>query len=424
MSKSNIITAVDIGSSKIATLIAQLNYEPAIAETTVNVIGVSTSAAKGVKKGQIVDIDAAVESVVEAVESAERMAGYNLESAYISIGGAHISSQNSTGVVAISDPSGEVTPSDVERVIEAARAISLPASREVVHVVPREFIVDGEPGVRDPVGMSGVRLEVDTHIVTASSAALKNLAKTVTEVGLHVEDIVFNGYAATFATLTSTEKELGCVVIDIGAGTTSVAAYVDGALSYSGAIPIGARNVTNDLAIGLRVSLEAAEQIKLQLGKPPREDGKKDDYIEIPEDDAKELKKVSRRTLVEGIIRPRLNELFTIIRMDLERAGILNKIPSGAVLTGGGALTVGVVESAKRVLALPTRIAVPSGVGGLIDDIMTPEFAAPIGLLLMAAESDKTYGTTNARAGSQKKLKVPNKAVFGKIIDSIKDLLP
>lgn len=424
MSKSNIITAVDIGSSKIATLIAQLNYEPAIAETTVNVIGVSTSAAKGVKKGQIVDIDAAVESVVEAVESAERMAGYNLESAYISIGGAHISSQNSTGVVAISDPSGEVTPSDVERVIEAARAISLPASREVVHVVPREFIVDGEPGVRDPVGMSGVRLEVDTHIVTASSAALKNLAKTVTEVGLHVEDIVFNGYAATFSTLTSTEKELGCVVIDIGAGTTSVAAYVDGALSYSGAIPIGARNVTNDLAIGLRVSLEAAEQIKLQLGRPPKEDGKKDDYIEIPEDDAKELKKVSRRTLVEGIIRPRLNELFTIIRMDLERAGILNKIPSGAVLTGGGALTVGVVESAKRVLALPTRIAVPSGVGGLIDDIMTPEFAAPIGLLLMAAESDKTYGTTNARAGNQKKMKVPNKAVFGKIIDSIKDLLP
>ncbi len=423
MSKSNIITAVDIGSSKIATLIAQLNYEPAIAETTVNVIGVSTSAAKGVKKGQIVDIDAAVESVVEAVESAERMAGYNLESAYISIGGAHISSQNSTGVVAISDPSGEVTPSDVERVIEAARAISLPASREVVHVVPREFIVDGEPGVRDPVGMSGVRLEVDTHIVTASSAALKNLAKTVTEVGLHVEDIVFNGYAATFATLTSTEKELGCVVIDIGAGTTSVAAYVDGALSYSGAIPIGARNVTNDLAIGLRVSLEAAEQIKLQLGKPPREDGKKDDYIEIPEDDAKELKKVSRRTLVEGIIRPRLNELFTIIRMDLERAGILNKIPSGAVLTGGGALTVGVVESAKRVLALPTRVAIPSGVGGLIDDIMTPEFAAPIGLLLMAAESDKTYGTT-PRAGNQKKMKVPNKAVFGKIIDSIKDLLP
>lgn len=270
MSKNKIITGIDIGSSKITTLIAQVSYDELTSDTSVNIVGVSATESKGVKKGQIVDIEDAVESAIESVEAAERMAGYNLDRAFISVGGAHVSSQNSTGVVAVSDPDGEVSAEDVARVIEAARAISLPASREIVHVLPRGFVVDGESGVKDPVGMSGVRLEVDTHLITASAPALKNLIKTVREVGVDIEDVVFDGYASSEATLTRTERELGCVLVDLGSGTTSVAAFVDGGLTYSAAIPIGARNVTNDLAIGLRISIEKAERVKRQISKPSK----------------------------------------------------------------------------------------------------------------------------------------------------------
>jgi len=269
---------------------------PSQESSKINVIGVATVPSKGVRKGQIVNIEEAVEATIESVESAERMAGYNLDSAFISVGGAHVASRNSTGVVAVSSPDGEIHADDVERVIEAARAISLPASREIIHVVPREYIVDGESGVRDPVGMSGVRLEVDTHLITASSPALKNLTKTVAEVGIRVEEIVFNGYAASFSCLSSTEKELGCCLIDIGSGTTAIAAFVDGSLSYSGAIPIGSRNVTNDLAIGLRVSLETAEKVKIKLSSQKETDmeGEKNHYMEIKEEGDGEVKKIQK----------------------------------------------------------------------------------------------------------------------------------
>lgn len=426
MSKSKIIAALDIGSSKITTLIAQVITEPITFETSVNIVGVATSKSQGIKKGQIVNIEEAVESIIDCVEAAERMAGYNVSNAYISVGGAHIASQNSTGVVAISNPDGEIGHEDVERVIEAARAISLPTSREIIHVVPREFIVDGEPGVRDPIGMSGVRLEVDTHIITASSPALKNLSKTVNEVGIEVTEVVFDGLASVYACLSSTEKELGCALVDIGSGVTSIAGYIDGALSYSGAIPIGARNVTNDLAIGLRVSLETAEKVKVRLS---REDeisikDKKKGIIEIKEESSTELKKVQKRTLTDGIIKPRLNEIFTIIKLDLEKAGIINRIPSGLIITGGGAMTFGVAESAKRILGLPVRIAEPGGVGGLTDDIIHPSFASPIGLTLYGASREQESGPQLPGIGVTSRIKLPNTAIFGKIRDSIRDLLP
>src|SRR5258708_1088446 len=366
MAKNRIIAGIDIGSSKVTTLIAQVVTDAVTFENSIHVVGVATSPSKGVKKGQIVDIEDAVEATIASVEAAERMAGYNLNSAWVSVGGAHIASSNSTGVVAVSDPSGEVSNEDVARVIDAAKAVSMPASREIIHVIPRDFIVDGEGGVRDPIGMSGVRLEVETHLVTVSSPALKNLTKAINEVGISIEGVVFSGIAASQSVLSDTEKELGCVLIDIGAGTTSVAAYVDGGLIYSGALPIGARNVTNDLAIGLRVSLETAEKIKLSLSNAKLKDGTaKSDWVEVVDSDTKEVKKVSRRTLTEGIIRPRLNEIFTMIRLDLERAGIINKVPSGAVITGGGALTVGVTDSAKRMLTMPVRIGIPGNVSGL-----------------------------------------------------------
>jgi len=422
-SNSKLVAAIDVGSEKITTLIAQVTADEMTQEQTVSIIGVSSVSSKGVKKGQIVDIEEAVESIISSVEPAERMAGYNLDRAFITVGGAHISSQNSKGVVAVSNATGEVTAEDIGRVIEAARAISHPASREIIHVVPREFIVDGESGVRDPVGMSGVRLEVETHIVTASSAALKNLTKSVSEVGIDVQDTVFTGLAASYSTLTSTEKELGCVLVDIGSGTTSVCAFVDGALAYSGAIPIGARNVTNDLAIGLRVSLESAERIKLDLHKKSVSTDKHGkELIEVSETGSEAAKKVTKRTLTEGIIKPRLNEIFSLIKTDLEKAGIMNKVPSGTVITGGGALTVGIDEVAKRILSLPTRVAKPKGVKGLVDDIIDPKYAAAVGLILYGAQSDQYSSTTSQGPGMS--IKLPKSAGLSKIVDTIKNLLP
>ncbi len=419
MGKNKIIAGIDIGSSKITTIIGQVIVDSISFETSINVVGAATTPSRGVKKGQIVDIEEAVEATISSVEAAERMAGYSLSSAFVSVGGGHISSQNSTGVVAVSDPQGEVTQNDIERVIEAARAFPQPASRGIIHVIPQEFIVDGEAGVKDPVGMTGVRLEVLTHLITASSPALKNLSKTTNEVGIAIEGIVFSGLAASYSVLSETEKELGCVLIDIGAGTTTIAAYVDGSLSYSGSLPIGARNVTNDLAIGLRVSLEAAERIKLSLSEDFKQKESKDS-IEITDPDTKEVKKVSRRTLVEGIIRPRLNEIFTMVKLDLEKANLINKIPSGAVVTGGGAMTVGVIDSAKRSMQLPVRLGKPGGVGGLVDEIMDPPYSVCVGLLLYGSRQS----IVQPQGGIGQKMRLPNSGILGKVIESIKDLLP
>jgi len=421
MAKNRIVAAIELGSSKTTTLIAQVSIDAVSFEKTVNIVGVASNQSRGIKKGQIVDIEEVVEATISSVEAAERMAGYNLDSAFVSLGGAHISSQNSHGVVAVSDPEGEISASDVERAVEAASAVSLPSSRELIYVLPREYAVDGETGIKDPVGMSGVRLEVETHLITASSAAVKNLRKAVNEVGVDIEDLVFSGLASAEAVLTPTEKELGCVVIDIGGGTTSIAAFTNGSLAYSGVIPIGAKNVTNDLAIGLRVSLDAAEKIKLALSS--NEEKKKDedsDQLDLDKLGISEIKKVSKKTLIGGIVRPRLNEIFTIVKMDLDKAGLTNIIPSGAVICGGGAETVEVVDCAKRVLSLPVRVGKPKGVGGLIDDIIIPAFASPIGLILYASDQPTTEHLTSFA----KKIKLPSKGLAGKFVDLIRDLLP
>jgi cell division protein FtsA len=422
MNKARNIAGIDIGSNKVSTIIAQVARDEMSFEKSINVVGVSSVESKGIKKGQIVNIDESVEAVISSIEAAERMAGFNLDTAYIALGGGHIQSQNSHGVVAVSNPNSEITDSDVDRVIDAASAISLPASREVVHVLPREFIVDGESGVKDPIGMSGVRLEVETHVVTASSAAIKNLTKSLGEAGVKSDDLVFSGLASSHAVLSPTEKELGCVLVDIGAGTTSVAAFIDGALAYSGVIPVGAKNVTNDIAIGLRVSLETAERIKLFLSADKKGVEDKDE-IDLNALGITDITKISRKTLTEGIVRPRLNEIFTMVRLELEREKIINRIPSGAIITGGGAKTVGAVDSAKRMMSLPVRIGVPKGIEGLIDDVIDPIFATNVGLLI--------YGSLDTVIEAQgfkmpSKLKMP-KANFGfanKIIDAIRDLLP
>jgi len=425
MNKSRIISAIELGSSKITTLIAQIQSDEVGFESTVNILGASSSESRGIKKGQIVDLEEAVEATIASVEGAERMAGYNLNSAFVAINGAHIASQNSHGVVAISDPNGEVTPGDVDRVIEAASAVSLPSSRELIHVIPMEYIVDGESGVKDPIGMTGVRLEVKTHLVTASNAAVRNIQKTMQEVGVQIDELVFSGLASTESVLTRTEKELGCVLVDIGGGTTSVATFIDGSLAYSSVIPIGSNNVTNDLAIGLRVSLESAEKIKRALSEEERKEKKqkpsdgKDEW-DLASLGIVETKRVSKKTLIEGIIRPRLNEIFTMVRIQLEKDALVSQVPSGVIVTGGGADVVGIEESAKRMMSLPARIGLPKGVGGLIDDIMQPAYATPIGLILYGIKSVPQENSTSF----SKRMKLPTKGIIGKITKAIRDLLP
>ncbi len=422
MSKTKIISAIELGSSKIATLIAQVQTDEATFEQSINVVGVSSVESRGIKKGQIIDIDEAVEATIAGVEAAERMAGYNLDSAYVAIGGGHIQSQNSHGVVAVSNPNGEISETDVDRVVEAASAVSIPSSREVIHVLPREYIVDGEAGVKVPIGMSGVRLEVETHLVTASSAGVKNLTKAINEVGVEINALVFSAIAAAETALTKTEKELGCVLVDIGGGTTSIVVYIDGAISFSAVIPIGSKNVTNDLAIGLRVSLDSAEKIKIFLSESQAK-SKKSDFdstlLNLSKYGVESSKRVSEKTLTEGIIKPRLNEIFTMVKIALEKEGVLSKIPSGAILTGGGAEIVGIQFAAKRMLGLPVRVGKPKGVKGLVDEIMKPSFTVPVGLLMYGLND-----TPSIPSGFSNKFKFPKSGMANKLLDRVKDLLP
>lgn len=431
MSEGKIVVGIDIGTSKIVTLIAKVDEE-------VNVLGVSETPANGIKKGQIVDIDEAVISINNSLEAAERMAGYSASHIIASIGGSHIESQNSRGVVAVARPEGEITESDLARVFDAARAVSLPSSREIIHVLPRSYIVDGQEGIKDPIGMTGVRLEVDTHIISANTVSIKNMEKAFSEVGVDLDAVVFNGYASSLASLSDTEKELGVVLVDIGAGTTDISIYVDGAVAYSSVIPIGARHITNDLAIGLRISLESAEKIKLFLSNPHKkqvrvtEDGEEEKQEEKQSDEvdlsslnlSEELKKVSKKTLIDGIIRPRLNELFTMIGIEIKKSGFAGQTPSGIVITGGGARTIGVTDAAKRMLAMPVRIAIPANIKGIIDEIQEPSFSTVVGLTIyggtVETQNNLPFGFSMPKIPG---VKIDNK-IFSKAISFIKSFLP
>ena len=405
MSEGKIVVGVDIGTSKIVTLIARV-------DESVNVLGVSEVPSAGVRKGQIVDIEESVLAINSSLEAAERMAGYSASHIIASIGGNHIESQNSRGVVAVAQPEGEIKETDLARVIDAAKAVSLPSSREILHVLPRSYIVDGQEGIKDPIGMTGVRLEVDTHIISANSTSVRNLEKAFSEVGVDVDSVVSSGYASSLAVLSDTEKELGVVLVDIGAGTTDICIYVEGSVAYSSVLPIGARHITNDLAIGLRISLESAEKIKLHLSNPakkqirvsgeeiieeePRVKEKSDEIdlseLHIPE----ELNKVSQKTLVDGIIRPRLNEIFTMVGLEIKKSGYAGQTPSGLVVTGGGARTIGVSDAAKRMLAMPVRIGYPTNIKGIIDEIQDTSFSTVVGLAMygqnVEAESSLPFG--------------------------------
>lgn len=422
MTKNQIISAIDIGTTKITTLIATLGVDT----EKVSVIGVANEAAKGLRKSQIVDIDETIESITQSVESAERMAGYTISSSLVSISGAHIESLNSKGVVAVAEPEGEISGNDVLRVIEAARAVSLPSSREILHVIPRDFKVDSQEGVKDPVGMSGVRLEAEAHIVTSASTAMRNINKCVSEIGVEVDSLVFSGLASAEAVLTPTEKELGVVLVDLGGGSTSVAVFVEGALSFSSVLPVGAKNITNDLAIGLRVSLETAEKIKLALSKIDKNEGEDNDELDFKKLNLNEdVGKLSKKTLIEGIIRPRLNEIFSLVGEELKKSGFGGMTPAGVIVTGGGALTAGLTTSCKRSLSLPVRIGYPKGLSGLIDEIKSPAFSVAWGLIDYGVKNFKGVKSDSSFKNIGKIFqKLPVKGIFNKGIKLIKSFLP
>ncbi len=436
MQRQSIVTIIDLGTDKCVTLIAAITPET----RELQVIGVSAVPSRGMRKSQIVDLEDVMNTITESLDAAERMAGCEVHSAMISISGTTIASQNSKGVVAVASPTQEITSEDVSRVLEAARAVSLPSAREIIHVIPRDFAVDSQQGIKDPVGMTGIRLESEAHIITAQTTSLKNLSKIVQDLGLQLDGFVFSGLASAEVMLSETEKELGVVLVDIGAGSTSVCAYVEGALTYSGVLPIGARHITQDIALGCRISLDSAEKVKLALSHDPglnmrpnpgesKEEFKKrqklEDMLDLQAlgiDDSQEP--LSKRTLLEGIMLPRMKEMFTLIEKDLQKQHVMTSVPAGLVLSGGGAETVGIVEVAKRTLNLPARVGKPVELKGLIDDIQKPSYATSIGLLIYAAKKHRStpVKTSIDLSGIFKNVKLGT--LPGKITHLVKSLLP
>jgi cell division protein FtsA len=434
MSQTSIITGIDVGTDKCVTLIALLDEK-----SNLRVLGVSAVPSRGMKKSQIIDLEQVFETITESIDAAERMAGVEVKNAYISASGTNIHSQNSKGVVAVASPDQEIIPEDVQRVIEAARAISLPSDREIIHVIPKDFKVDSQEGIKDPIGMTGVRLESEAHIITGMTTALKNMEKCIQDLGVTIDGFVFSGLAAAEVVVSDTEKELGVAVIDIGAGSTSLCVFVDGSLEYSAALPIGARHITQDIALGCRVSLDVAEKIKLSLsldsykpltplpGETKTDFNKRrkiDDQVILSDLGVTDTEdSISKRTLVDGIMTPRMQEIFSLVAEHLQKHNLLSQIPAGVILTGGGAETVKIIEVAKRELKLPARVGQPIQLQGLTGDIQKPSYATSIGLLQHGKlHGVKTVGSTFDFSNILRSFSIGS--LIKKLVKTAKSLLP
>lgn len=379
--ESTVLVAVDIGTTKVVTLIGELSRTGGI-----DVIGIGQAPADGLRKGVVIDIDRTVHSVAASVEAAERLSGMKVNSAFVGISGSHISSQNSRGMVAVSGRRAEVTRDDTVRAIDAARAISIPNTREILHVIPRGYVVDGQNGVRDPIGMSAVRLEVETHIVTASSTSVQNLTKCVQRAGVEVEELVLAALATAEATLTDEDRELGVVLADVGGDTTDVAIFVDGSVLHAATLPIGAKNVTSDLGLVLKCTPDDAEKLKLRYGTALPLAVDPDEVVQVPQIGEDLPRGVTRRHIAE-IVESRMQEVLELVAREVDRAGATNRLQAGIVLAGGGALLAGTAQAARDQLNVSARVVAPSGVGGLTDQIASPGYATATGLLLWGAKN-------------------------------------
>ncbi len=415
MQHSKIVKGIDIGSSKITTIVGQYFND----EDKFNIVAVSSIPTNGFRKGQIIDLEKAAETITQSVESAERMAGFQINSASVTIAAPHIESINSQGVVAISNSGGEIENNDIDRVIEAARAISLPAGKEIIHVIPRIFTVDGQEGITDPIGMNGVRLELESHIILASSPAIKNLKKCFHHTGIQIDQLVYSGLAASTASLTATEKELGVALIDIGGTITTITIFHQNSPVFSSIVPLGGDNITNDLAIGLRLSIKDAQEAKIGLDQALK-NKKFEDEISLSDLGIKtdDNKKISVQTAVTGIIKPRLEEIFSLISQQIDHSGFKNNIPSGLVLTGGASQTVNTTKACGHIIPLPLRIAQPPKIGGIVDNILNPAHTSSIGLLIYSQNTDTQPENTSQKP----KLSLTN--ITSRIKKILEPLLP
>lgn len=381
MAREHIYVGLDVGSSQIRVIIGKQESELG----SPSIIGVGEAPSAGIRRGVIVDIDEAVSAISEALEKAERMTGLTIDHAVVSVGGAQVTSHESHGVVAVSRADGEITEADVVRVVDASQAISIPPNREILHVIPKTFTVDGQSGIKDPVGMSGIRLEVDCQIIQGSVPFIKNLTKCILQAGLEIDDLVLAPLAAAQAVLTKKQKELGVAMIDLGGGTTGLVVFEEGDLVTSNILPVGSMHVTNDLAIGLRTSVDTAEKVKLAHAQAQPREVKKDLEIDLSKIDKQEEGKVSTRHVAE-IVEARLEEIFDLVNKELKYIGKDGQLPAGAILTGGGAKLPGVVELAKKQLRLPVTIGLPGSITTVLDRVDDPSFATAVGLVLWAHE--------------------------------------
>lgn len=412
MKAPHIFTGIDIGSSMVRVIVAQKES----GSEEIKILGVGVVPMRGMQRGVITDVEEAVLALGEARDMAERVSGVMVEKAYISINGSHLTSHNLRGIIAVSRADGEITPEDVDRVINAAQAISMPQNREILHVLPQNYIVDGQEHISDPVGMTGVRLEVEAHVVEGSAPFIKNLTKVVNQAGVHIEDFVFAPLAAALAVLDKRQKELGVVLVDLGAGTTSMVVYEENVLLHTSVMPVGASHITNDIAIGLRTSIDIAEAIKVSHGTALPESVSQSDTISV-EGDGDEQESISRKE-VANIIGARLEELLSFVDRELKAIGRSGILPAGVILTGGGAHMEGLVELAKKKLRLPVRIGRPAMLSGLSDRTDEPEYSVGIGLIHFAIEQE-------SRPSLHTSIRLPNVgATISKMREWAKTFLP
>jgi len=372
--EQNLTVGLDIGTSKIVAIVGKKNSEGQI-----DIIGIGSHASKGLKRGVVVNIETTVNAIQRAIEEAELMAGCQIHSVYAGIAGSHIRSMNSHGIVAIRDR--EVVQADIDRVIDAAQAVAIPADQKVLHILPQEYVIDSQEGIKEPLGMSGVRLEAKVHLVTCAVNAAQNIEKCVQKCGLEVDDIILEQLASSYAVLTDDEKELGVCVVDIGGGTTDIAIFTGGAIRHTAVIPIAGDQVTNDIAMALRTPTQNAEEIKVKHACALTQLAGAEETIKVPSVGERPPRDLSRQALAE-VVEPRYEELFTLIQSELRRSGFEDVVAAGIVLTGGTSTMEGVVELAEEIFHMPVRLASPQGISGLADVVNNPIYSTGVGLLM------------------------------------------
>lgn len=394
VSDNKLIVGLDIGTSKVVAIVGSITPEGLL-----EIVGIGSHRSTGLKKGVVVNIESTVLSIQRAIEEAELMAGCQIHSVYAGIAGSHIRSLNSHGIVAIRDR--EVFAQDLERVIDAAQAVAIPADQKILHILPQEFLIDDQDGVKEPLGMSGVRLEAKVHLVTCAVNAAQNIEKCIRRCGLEVEDIILEQLASSYAVLTDDEKELGVCVVDIGGGTTDIAIFKDGAIRHTGVIPIAGDQVTNDIAMALRTPTPNAEEIKIKYACALAKLTSPDETIKVPSVGDRLPRDLSRQALAE-VVEPRYDELFTLVQSELRRSGYEDLIAAGIVLTGGTSKMEGVVELAEEIFHMPVRLGAPQGVRGLSDIVNNPIYSTAVGLLIYAMKQqhqDAGRSTHNNKEG-------------------------